>query len=67
MFSNSLSTLASTSFAAVLALSSIFNEENHGNCEFFLREFSGANKISELNILPTEYNDGFYYCVLGKK
>ena len=46
---------------------SIFNEENHGNCEFFLRELSGANKISELNILPTEYNDGFYYCVLGKK
>ena len=45
---------------------SIFREENHDNSEYFMQKLPGARKISELNILPTEYADGFYYSVLGK-
>jgi 16S rRNA (cytosine967-C5)-methyltransferase len=46
---------------------SIFKEENHDNLEYFMQNLSGVKKISELNIIPTEYMDGFYYCVLGKE
>jgi 16S rRNA (cytosine967-C5)-methyltransferase len=46
---------------------SIFKEENHDNCEFFIQQLPMVKKISELNILPTKYVDGFYYCVLGKE
>lgn len=45
---------------------SIFKEENHDNSEYFMQTLSGIKKINELNILPTEFVDGFYYCVLGK-
>ena len=46
---------------------SVFKEENHDNCEYFIEQLPMVKKISELNILPTEYADGFYYCVLGKE
>lgn len=45
---------------------SIFKEENHDNVEFFRQQLHGVRVIKELNILPTEYADGFYYAILGK-
>ncbi len=46
---------------------SIFKEENHDNCEYFMQQLPMVKKVSELNIIPTEYADGFYYCVLEKE
>ena len=45
---------------------SIFKEENHDNIEFFKQELNMIKVVRELNILPTEYADGFYYCVIEK-
>ena len=45
---------------------SVFKEENQENIQFFIKELKNANFIKELQILPTQYNDGFYYCLLEK-
>ena len=45
---------------------SIFKEENHDNIEVFKKKLHYIKVLKELNILPTEYADGFYYCILEK-
>lgn len=45
---------------------SIFKEENQQNIEYLIKKINNAKIIKELAILPTEYVDGFYYCVLQK-
>lgn len=45
---------------------SIFKEENHDNVKFFSQSLKGVGVNKEINILPTEYADGFYYCILEK-
>lgn len=45
---------------------SIFKQENHDNIEFLCQQLGQIKIIKELNLLPTEYADGFYYCILEK-
>ena len=45
---------------------SIFKEENQENIQYFVQKLEQVKFIKELQILPTQYNDGFYYCLLEK-
>lgn len=45
---------------------SIFKEENHDNIIFFTQHLQNICVNKEINMLPTEYADGFYYCILEK-
>lgn len=45
---------------------SIFKEENQFNIECLQNNLSGFNKIDELQIIPSEYNDGLYYALIRK-
>ncbi len=45
---------------------SIFREENQDNISFFKQNLKGIKVISELQLLPDENGDGFYYCMLKK-
>ena len=46
---------------------SILKEENQENIQFFINNLDGAVFLKELQILPTQYNDGFYYCLISKQ
>lgn len=46
---------------------SIFKEENSLNTKYFTNKFKDMQITSELEILPTEYADGFYYCIIQKQ
>ena len=41
-------------------------EENQENIKYFVEKLDSIKVIKELQILPTGYNDGFYYCLLEK-
>ena len=45
---------------------SIFKEENQENIQYFVEKLDNIRVVKELQILPTQYNDGFYYCLLEK-
>lgn len=45
---------------------SIFKEENQDNIVHFTQNLAKVKKIADYAILPTKYNDGFYYCILEK-
>jgi 16S rRNA (cytosine967-C5)-methyltransferase len=45
---------------------SIIPEENQDNIKYLLDKLKNAKQIKELKILPDEYGDGFYYCLLKK-
>ena len=45
---------------------SIFKEENQDNIKYFSKNLPGIKVIQELKLLPTEFADGFYYCILQK-
>jgi len=45
---------------------SIFKEENQENISFFKQKLDGVKVVSELQLLPDNNGDGFYYCVLKK-
>lgn len=45
---------------------SIFKEENQNNINFFRQELANVQIINELQLLPDENGDGFYYCILKK-
>lgn len=45
---------------------SIFKEENQFNIEYLKNNLSGFNKIDELQVIPSEYNDGLYYALIRK-
>lgn len=46
---------------------SIFQEENSMNISWFKENIKYFNVIDELQILPSEYNDGLYYCLICKR
>lgn len=45
---------------------SIFKEENQENIKNLIKKMKNSKIIKELFILPTEFSDGFYYCILEK-
>lgn len=45
---------------------SILKEENQDNINYFAKNLAKVKKSAEYAILPTKYNDGFYYCILEK-
>lgn len=45
---------------------SIFKPENEDNINYFKRNLQSIKIIKSLSLLPTEYADGFFYCVLQK-
>jgi 16S rRNA C967 or C1407 C5-methylase (RsmB/RsmF family) len=45
---------------------SIFKEENQFNIEYLQNNLSGFNKVDELQVIPSEYNDGLYYALIRK-
>jgi len=45
---------------------SIFKQENEDNTRYFTQHNSNSKIIKELKILPNEYSDGFYYCLIEK-
>lgn len=45
---------------------SIFKEENEDNISYFKEIMPGIKIIKSFSLLPTEYADGFFYCILQK-
>jgi 16S rRNA (cytosine967-C5)-methyltransferase len=45
---------------------SIFKQENEDNILYFTQNNVNTKIIKELKILPDDYSDGFYYCLLEK-
>ena len=45
---------------------SIFKEENQDNIEYFKDTLPQIQISQELSLLPTQYADGFFYCVMKK-
>lgn len=45
---------------------SIFNEENQENLLWILNNCINSEKIEELQVLPSKYNDGLYYVLIKK-
>lgn len=45
---------------------SIFSDENEKNMRYLTENYKNIKIIKELHILPDEYYDGFYYCLLEK-
>lgn len=45
---------------------SIFKEENKENIKYLTKKLNNVKIVNELILLPTEYSDGFYYCILEK-
>ncbi len=45
---------------------SIFKEENELNIDFFKKKLKNIKVNKEINILPTESQDGFFYSILEK-
>lgn len=45
---------------------SIFKPENEDNINYFKDNLESIKVIKSLRLLPTEYADGFFYCVLQK-
>ncbi|MCC2644375.1 MAG: hypothetical protein K0R94_153 [Burkholderiales bacterium] len=46
---------------------SIFKEENQENIAFFKQNLEKVIIVNEIQLLPDNDSDGFYYCVLQKK
>ena len=45
---------------------SIFKEENRLNIDYLETQLPQFNVVKDLELLPTEYADGFYYCIIQK-
>lgn len=45
---------------------SIFKEENEDNISYFKESLPSIKIIESFSLMPTEYTDGFFYCVLKK-
>ena len=45
---------------------SIFKEENRQNINYLKTKLNNFNIVKDLELLPTEYSDGFYYCIVQK-
>ncbi|MBY0379263.1 MAG: 16S rRNA (cytosine(967)-C(5))-methyltransferase RsmB [Burkholderiales bacterium] len=45
---------------------SIFSEENESNIKYFIDNFRNVMILKDLKIIPDDYRDGFYYCLLEK-
>lgn len=46
---------------------SILQEENQDNITWFKENLTGFCPLDEIQILPSEYNDGLYYCLIKKE
>lgn len=46
---------------------SIFQEENSMNISWFKESIKYFDVVDELHVLPSEYNDGLYYCLICKR
>lgn len=45
---------------------SIFKEENQENTKYFAAKLDNLSIGKEISILPNQFRDGFYYCILNK-
>ena len=46
---------------------SIFKEENQLNIEYFQQSIKDFKVLDSLQLLPNEFSDGFYYCIIKKE